>query len=413
VSCSYGPGRYNSLYEEKGLDYPLEYVRWTEQRNFEAVLDMMADGRLDPRSLISHRFALDNAADAYALISSVEPSLGIVLEYPGLTETAAARTVELAPSFAPSMAAGMQAPAVSFIGAGNYAGAVLISAFKEAGATLRTVASKGGVTGMHAGRKFGFAQTTTDIGTIISDPETNAVVVATRHDSHAHFLLQALASKKSVFVEKPLCVTMDELDEITALYAELVESGQSPRVMVGFNRRFAPQVQKIKALLSSVREPKSFVMTVNAGAIPASHWTQDPKVGGGRILGEVCHFLDLLRFLADAPVTSWHVTPMKASTADTATIQLAFADGSIGAVHYFSNGSRSFPKERLEVFAAGRVLQLDNYRRLTGYGWPGFKSMNLWRQAWQHRFLLTRSLRSADWPSWFPRRRSALWGRNT
>ena len=373
VSSSYGPGRYDPVYEDKGVDYPVGFVRWTEQRNFEAVLDMMASGRLDLAPLISHRFSIDDAAQAYAVVSGAAPSSGILLEYPGVTEASSARTVQLTPATPSASRRGMQGTATSFIGSGNYATAVLIPAFREAGVTLRTVASNGGVTGLHAGRKFGFARTTTDT-------ETKTVVITTRHDSHARFVLAALGAGKNVFVEKPLCLTLGELDEITAKHAELTQSGGAPSVMVGFNRRFAPQVQKVKTLLTGVTGPKSFVMTVNAGALPADHWTQDKEVGGGRIIGEACHFIDLLRFLAGVPVSGWNITSMQASTADTVTIQLTFADGSIGTIHYFANGSKSFPKERLEVFASGRVLQLDNYRKLTGFGWPGFKGMNLWRQ---------------------------------
>jgi predicted dehydrogenase len=232
----------------------------------------------------------------------------------------------------------------------------------------------------HAARKFRFGSATTDTAAVLADPGVNAVFIATRHDSHARLVYEALKSGKNVFVEKPLCLTLDELAMIEGLYSELVKSGPVPRVMVGFNRRFAPHVQKIKSLLASITVPRSVVMTVNAGPIPADHWTQDREVGGGRIVGEGCHFIDLLRFLVGTPVTNWNVTPMKAATLDTVSIQLSFADGSIGTVHYFANGSRSFPKERLEIFTAGRVLQLDNYRRLTGFGWPGFKSMNLWHQ---------------------------------
>ncbi|MBM3273468.1 Gfo/Idh/MocA family oxidoreductase, partial [Candidatus Kaiserbacteria bacterium] len=210
---------------------------------------------------------------------------------------------------------------------------------------------------------------------------TQAVVITTQHDSHARFVLQALRGGKHVFVEKPLCLTLTELAEIEAAYAETgKDSSQPPMVMVGFNRRFAPQVQKIKQLLNGVTGPKSFIMTVNAGAIPTDHWTQDPEAGGGRIIGEACHFIDLLRFLAGVPLTSWQRLSMDSPTQDTVSIQLGFADGSIGTVHYFANGSKTFPKERLEVFAAGRVLQLDNYRKLTGFAWPGFSKMNLWRQ---------------------------------
>lgn len=377
VSCSYGPGRYDPAYEEGGHDYPVGFVRWTEQRNLEAVLDMMADGRLDVKPLISHRFALAQAAEAYALVGGAGPSLGILLQYPAAEQKPLAvlsePTVVLA---APAPAAVSMGRAVlGFVGAGNYATAVLIPAFKAAGARLKTVASSGGVSGLHAGRKFGFEATTTDTASVWDDQDVNVVVVSTRHDSHAGFVLKALAAGRHVFVEKPLCLTLQELAQI-----EAAQAGSSAMVMVGFNRRFAPQVQQIRALLESAPGPKSFVMTVNAGAIPAEHWTQDGVVGGGRIVGETCHFIDLLRFLAVARIASHQVLAMDSQTGDSVSISLKFEDGSIGVVHYLANGSKAFPKERLEVFAAGRVLQLDNFRKLTGFGWPGFRKMNLWRQ---------------------------------
>ena len=207
------------------------------------------------------------------------------------------------------------------------------------------------------------------------------VVITTRHDSHARFVMRALEAGKHVFVEKPLCLNLPELKEIEAAYNQASEQASSaPIIMVGFNRRFSPQVQKMKQLLNGVKGPKSFVMTVNAGAIPADHWIQDREIGGGRVIGEVCHFIDLLRFMAGVSIIGYQRIGMDSSTQDTITLQLSFADGSIGTVHYFANGSKSFPKERLEVFASGGVLQLDNFRKLTGYGWPGFKKMNLWRQ---------------------------------
>jgi len=374
VSCSYGPGRYDPNYEDKGQDYPFGFVRWTEQRNLEAVLDMMSDGRLDVKPLVSHRYPIDDALAAYEVVGGSEPSLGIVLSYPDVAarQPALQRTVELKPSGATSGTG-----AVSFLGAGNYATAVLIKAFREAGATLRTVASSGGVTGLHAGRKFGFERTTTDSASLFADAGTDAVVITTRHDSHAGFVLQAIESGKHVFVEKPLCLTMDEADQIEAA---LAAAPKPITLMVGFNRRFAPQVQRMHALLRGASGPKSFVMTVNAGAIPADHWTQDAEQGGGRIVGEGCHFIDLLRFLAGAPIESFSRETMASRTADTTSFSMRFADGSIGTVHYFANGCKAFPKERLEVFAQGGVLQLDNFRKLRGFGWKGFSSMNLWRQ---------------------------------
>jgi len=420
VSASYGPGRYDPHYEEQGHDYPVGFVRWTEQRNFEAVLDLLAHGQLNVQPLISHRFTLDQTETAYAVVGGSEPSMGIVLEYANAAElpepVLRQRTVALAsPSLPTPLLLGERgddqlpppsrgrarerglsgSPTVSFIGAGNYATAVLIPAFKAAGAPLQTIASNGGVSGVHAGRKYGFAATTTDTASILADHDTSAVVITTRHDSHAGLVLQALAAGQHVFVEKPLCLTREELAEIEAALSPSPpaplppgERGEQanlaplapPLLMVGFNRRFAPQVQKIKRLLAGVTGPKALVMTVNAGAIPADHWTQDRAVGGGRIIGEACHFIDLLRFLVGAPITGGQRLNLDAATGDTVSISLAFADGSIGTVHYFANGSKAFPKERLEVFAAGRVLQLDNFRKLAGYGWPGFQRMNLWRQ---------------------------------
>lgn len=397
VSCSYGPGRYDPLYEEGGQDYPIGFVRWTERRNFEAVLDMMADDRLDVAPLISHRFDLAHAEEAYQLVAKGGSSMGILLKYPGgaeqSSESLRTTTVRLT-GYSPRAARPADSVVVGFIGSGNYASQVLIPAFKGTSAILKSVASSKGVSGVHVGKKYGFEETTTDSEAVLRDAEVNTVVVATRHDSHARYVCQALRAGKHVFVEKPLAITRQGLEEIEKIFQEVntpqsdpaaagTEAG-APLLMVGFNRRFSPQVQKVKTLLSGVGEPTSFVMTVNAGNIPAEHWTQDPKVGGGRIIGEVCHFIDLLRFLAAAPIVSVQVEALgdqgQGMRADKVSFTLRFADGSMGTVHYLSNGHKSFPKERLEVFSTGRILQLDNFRNLRGYGWPGFSKMNLWRQ---------------------------------
>ncbi len=382
VSCSYGPGRYDANYEEKGLDYPIGFVRWTEQRNFEAVLDMLSDGRLDVAPLISHRFAIAEADRAYEIIGGAEPSLGVLLTYPDvLGEAARSQTVTLPrrPS-ALSPEKGDLAPVtIGVIGSGAYATATLIPAFKASGARLGTVASNLGVSGVHAARKFGFAATTTDYGAMLRDPELDALVIATRHDTHSRLVIEALAAGKHVFVEKPLALTAEDINAIDRTYRE-VWSERAPRLMVGFNRRFAPQIIRMRSLLQAQPGPKSMIMTVNAGAIPKSHWTQDAGIGGGRIIGEVCHFIDLLRCLAGSPVTSRHRQAMASDTGDTVSFTLGFADGSIGTIHYFANGARAFPKERLEVFAGGQILRLDNFRSLTGYGCKGFRAMNLWRQ---------------------------------
>jgi len=388
VSCSYGPGRYDPRYEEGGQDYPVGFVRWTEQRNFEAVLDMLADGRLDVAPLITHRFRLEEAERAYELLASGEPALGILLQYPTPEEKPDAalleRTVRLREGGSPLPGVG-RAPVVGVIGAGNYSARVLLPAFKATGARLKSIASNTGVTGVFAGRKYGFEEATTDSASVVADAAVNTLVIATRHDSHARYVCEALRAGKHVFVEKPLALTRAELGEIEASYQEAAASGGVPLVMVGFNRRFSPLVARLRTLLAQVPGPKTFVMTVNAGEIPPDHWTQDRAVGGGRIIGEGCHFIDLLRHLAGAPVVGVQgvmigETPGLAVRDDKASFTLQFADGSFGTVHYLANGHKSFPKERLEVFAAGRILQLDNFRRLNAYGWPGFRGQRLWRQ---------------------------------
>ncbi len=274
---------------------------------------------------------------------------------------------------------------MGFIGAGNYASRVLIPAFKAAGAQFSTIVTANGINGVIHGEKAGFATASTDSGAMLRDAAINTVAIVTRHDTHARFVAEALSNGKHVFVEKPLAIAHEELEMVRQAYTQAHANGSGPQLMVGFNRRFAPQVQKMKALLAAVSEPKSFIMTMNAGAIPANHWTQDNAVGGGRIIGEACHFIDLMRFLAGSPIVSVQSRRMGdaagvAVTEDKASITLGFADGSFGTILYLANGHSSFPKERVEVFTAGRVLQLDNFRKLKAYGWPGFGKMNLWSQ---------------------------------
>jgi predicted dehydrogenase/threonine dehydrogenase-like Zn-dependent dehydrogenase len=379
VSASYGPGRYDPNYEEKGQDYPIGFVRWTEQRNFEAVLDLMITGALDLKSLISHQFDIADAEKAYELVSGtqLELTLGVLLKYPGFKITESSRKISLSDNKELKKQDENKINKkvkVSFLGSGNYATSILIPSFKAAGAELRIISSQTGVSGVYAGRKYGFSETSTDNNHLFMDEKTDAVVITTRHNTHTDFVLKALESKKNIFVEKPLCLTLDELDKIENAYS------YSKVFMVGFNRRFAPQIQKIKLLLKDTSSPMSLVMTINAGKIANDHWIQDLEVGGGRIIGEACHFIDLLRFLVGKNIIDYDLKYMNASTKDTVTIQLSFEDGSIGTIHYFANGSKSFPKERLEIFSGGGVLQLNNYQKLAGYGWPGFKKMNLWHQ---------------------------------
>lgn len=383
VSCSYGPGRYDANYEEKGQDYPLGFVRWTEQRNFEAVLDMMASGQLDVKPLITHRFAFEDAPKAYETLTADKAGLGMLLHYTSPHEQRLARSVTLNPS----VKFQAQQPVIGFIGAGNYASRMLIPAFKSAGAQFHTIVTAGGINGVIHGHKAGFAEASTDVNGLLANTEINTVAIVTRHDSHAQLVAKALQAGKNVFVEKPLAIDQQGLEAVELAYKDAQANSikDAPQLMVGFNRRFAPQVQKMKAMLSPIKEPKSFIMTMNAGAIPANHWTQDNAVGGGRIIGEACHFIDLMRFLANSSIVSVQArrigdAPGVAIAEDKASITLGFEDGSFGTILYLANGSASFPKERVEVFAAGRVLQLDNFRKLRGYGWPGFSKMNLWKQ---------------------------------
>lgn len=381
VSCSYGPGRYDSTYEDKGQDYPFGFVRWTEQRNFEAVLDMMASGRLDVAPLITHQFAFEDAPKAYDTLTHEKGALGILLRYDSPTGERMVRSIELESK----KQFDRQKPVLGFVGAGNYASRMLIPAFKAAGAQFHTIVTANGINGVIHGEKAGFAEASTDVAAMLANPAINAVAIVTRHDSHARFVAQALRAGKHVFVEKPLAINAASLQEIKASYEEAHRAGCGPQLMVGFNRRFSPQVEKMKTLLGAVKLPKSFIMTMNAGAIPANHWTQDNAIGGGRIIGEACHFVDLMRFLAGSSVVSVQARCMGQAPGvdvaeDKASITLGFEDGSFGTIMYLANGAASFPKERVEVFAGGGVLQLDNFRKLRGYGWPGFSKLNLWKQ---------------------------------
>lgn len=382
VSCSYGPGRYDPEYEQGGQDYPFGYVRWTEQRNFEALLDMLALGRIDAQALISHRFALASAPAAYDLLTSdFEPHLGILLEYP---EDDAVELLRPVVALQPAAARGPgTVPGTVFIGAGQYASRVLIPAFAACGVRLVGIASRAGVSAAHYGRKFGFGMASSDVEEMIAAPDAEIVVIATRHDSHAGLAVRALQSGKHVFVEKPLALTAPEIDAVAAAARRGAAGAARPLLMVGFNRRFAPHIVRIRSLLASVPEPKSVIITVNAGALPDDHWLHDPRSGGGRIAGEACHFVDLARCLVGQPIVAARLQAVAGGTVrreDKVSMTLAFADGSWSAIHYLANGHRAFPKERIEVFCAGRVLQLDNFRRLRGYGWPAFTGLRLWRQ---------------------------------
>jgi len=362
VSCAYGPGRYDPLYEENGQDYPFPHVRWTAQRNMEAVLELMASGKINIESMISHRFPFEKAQQAYDVI--LEPSnisIGIILDYHNEPEENKKNPtkIEIHSSRETSKAT------IGMIGAGNFSAQVLLPALQKTPARLKTIASKTGVSGTYLAKKFQFEKSTTDLDDIFSDPEITTIVITTRHDSHANLVLRALDCGKHVFVEKPLCLTQVELNEIQD---KIKYAPDSPILMVGFNRRFSPFIQKIMHFRQNMTTPLSMIMTVNAGIIPKNHWAQDLEIGGGRVVGEACHFIDLLRYIAQNPITDIHPTYMACETNDTVSIQMRFQDGSMGTIHYFANGHRRYPKERLEIFTDGTIIQLDNFKRLNSYG---------------------------------------------
>jgi predicted dehydrogenase/threonine dehydrogenase-like Zn-dependent dehydrogenase len=377
VSCSYGPGRYDAGYEEGGNDYPLGFVRWTEQRNFEAVLDLLEAGKLSAEPLISHRFNFEDAAEAYERLRSDCGALGILLEFSRLLKERTVASIDLHPVLRVD-----EKPVLGFIGAGNYASRILVPAFQKANACLYAIATEGGVSAAVQGRAGGFKVAVNDSDALMNDDRINAIVIATRHDSHAQLASRALSAGKHVFVEKPLAVSLASLNDVRKAFDEAHRNGTGPQLMVGFNRRFAPHIIKARAYLSTGSAPKSMILTMNAGAIPASHWTQDREKGGGRIIGEACHLIDVARFLAGSPIVGVGARAMVdvGDNKDTATISLSFEDGSIATIHYFANGHSSFPKERIEIFTDGRVLQIDNFLKMSGFGWGAFSGHRLMRQ---------------------------------
>ena len=374
LSRSYGPGRYDPTYEEAGVDYPPDYVRFTEQRNLQAFLDLAAVGAISVSALTTHRFSIADAPQAYALLRdpAVERA-GILLTYAEKPAPAAPAAVR-APATRPA-----GTPGISFIGAGGYAENVLLPLLRESGAALRGVAARRPDRAASAGARFGFAFHTADPGAILDDPDTHAVFIASRHDSHAAYTIAALNAGKHVWTEKPLVLREDELERVAAAL-----DASSHVLAVGFNRRFSPLTAKLKAWLPP-GSPWMATIRVNAGHLPPEHWTQDPAAGGGRLLGEGCHFLDYLCHLADAPPVRVHSEALRSERRDLPAasnfaITVSFRNGAVGQLLYASEGAASLPKERIEVFCGGRAAVLEDFHRLTLHDARGQTDASLARQ---------------------------------
>lgn len=362
VSCSYGPGRYDDSYEKGGNDYPLPFVRWTEQRNFKAILQTISSRKLDVASLITERIPLQDFSKIYNNISNKE-SIASIIEYPEQSNSSDTVTVSDG-----VFAAGKGG--IGIIGAGNFTSMTMLPVLNEIKAPIYAIASLAGVTGTSLAKKYRIGKSTTDYKSILKDPAIDLVIITTRHNEHAHMVVESLKAGKHVFVEKPLAITREGLDEILKAYTG------SKTLTVGFNRRFSPHMQKVKQQVGNV--PMNVIATMNAGAIPANVWVHDMKVGGGRIIGEACHYMDLITYLTGSKIKAVCMNAMtqnpQANT-DNASILLQYENGSTGVINYFANGSKAYSKERIEVYAQERTIITDNFRVTEGYGTSNFSKL--------------------------------------
>jgi predicted dehydrogenase/threonine dehydrogenase-like Zn-dependent dehydrogenase len=406
VSCSYGPGRYDPEYEERGHDYPASYVRWTEQRNMQAVLDLMASGKLDVSLLISHRFKIENAESAYDLIEKgKDPYLGILLDYPEVPSLG--RRIELKPGvskealkkeeFYSTLDTRHSKLSIGVLGAGNFARMTLLPILKKGGnLRFRAICSAGGLSAVHTGEKLGFELAASDEDEVFRDLDTDAVFILTRHDQHAGQVIKGLQAGKHVFVEKPLCLTLEQLSEIEKIMFEgsSIRNPQSAirnrLLMVGFNRRFSPAAVHVKRFFSAVASPLTVSIRFNAGAIPADHWTQDEEVGGGRIIGEACHAIDLATYLTGSLPVRVFAESIGGGNAptikdDQCFITLRHGNRSVSSIAYWAGGDKAFPKERVEVAGGGKIAVIEDFREVHTCANGKMKKARLGRQDKGHR----------------------------
>lgn len=367
VSCSYGPGRYDEDYEQKGKDYPLAFVRWTEKRNFEAVLQAISQKNIQVLPLITEQVPLNDFERIYGNMSGSK-SIASIIIYED-KEQAPKHTVKFDDrSFSGSKGV------LGIIGAGNFTSAMILPSLKKTNASIKYIVSSGGLTGTTLAKKFGISNSTTDYKSALADPDVDLVVITTRHNLHAGMVVESINAKKHVFVEKPLALNKEELQDILNAY-----KGVKGTITVGFNRRFAPLAIKMKSLLGSANTPINIIATMNAGSIPLNAWVHDMLIGGGRIIGEACHFIDLCTYLSGSKVMSVCMNAMGTNPdeqTDNASILLKYENGTNAVINYFSNGSKSYSKERLEVYGQERTLVMDNWRKLQGFGFKGFSSQS-------------------------------------
>jgi polar amino acid transport system substrate-binding protein len=364
MSCSYGPGRYDTSYEELGQDYPIAYVRWTEQRNMEAFLNALSKKQINITPLITHKFDIDKSLEAYDMVvdSAAEFNLGVLIQYPER-----ANKFESPKSTATIEIQKNATPHVSFIGAGSFAQSYLIPNIEPAGGTLQAVATGRGINAEHVASKFGFLKSESDPTVIFKDESCNTIFIATRHNTHAEYVVDALRNDKNVFVEKPLALNAEGLEVVRDVYTKA-----NQLLMVGFNRRFSRAAQEVNKLFNSYDGPLAFNFRVNAGVLPADHWAINDEIGGGRIIGEVCHFIDLMQYFSDSLVKSVYAQSLPGTSdvntnADNVIITLTFADGSVGNITYLANGDKALPKEHLEVFGGGNSAVIHDFNSVSLY----------------------------------------------
>jgi len=371
VSCSYGPGRYDTNYEEHGIDYPVPYVRWTENRNFNAVLAMLKSGGLKVEPLISELVELHDFQMIYGDLKRPH-IIASILKYPGskIDENRIITINQTSKKFNSNKAV------VGIIGSGNFVKMTMLPALSKVDCQLKYIASKDGLNSTVLAKKYAISHSTSDYKTILDDPEINLVMVVTRHHQHASLILESLNSGKNIFVEKPLCLTVQELDDITNCYRKVSSNEHAPILTIGFNRRYAPHVKKVKELIGVPEQPINLVITVNAGYIPENSWVHDTLVGGGRIIGEAVHFIDLASFICSASIAAVCMNGMglaPKTDLDNASILLKFDNGSNAVINYFSNGNKGYSKERIEIYVSGKTLVIDNFRSVVAYGFKNFR----------------------------------------